>query len=188
MTRRSYLRAPLFIGSWALLVSLADCHHRTDVNGLTVQVPASPPDTVPSWFRDDSSFVSVPRRGRFLRGVVSVLFVESATQVQREKAITLVGGKVIGGEPAVDHDGFYYLRVPDDGTGAQLQQAVDVLNHLSQVEIADLVAPGGTAHGQKRSVAFTAWNFLAGILVLCGSGRSPALWPRLATPSVDLSG
>lgn len=124
-------------------------HLVLSVSQNSVPVPALPPDSVPSWFRDDSSFVSVPGRGRFLRGVVSLLFVEGATQVQRQEAVSLVQGEVIGGEPAVDDDGFYYVRVQDDGTGAQLQQAADALNELPQVEIADLIAPGGTARYQR---------------------------------------
>jgi hypothetical protein len=112
-------------------------------------VPAEPPDSVPAWFHDDSSFVSVTERGRFLRGVIIVFFIEGASQAMRQEAIDRIGGQVIGGTPLSDGDGFYYVRVQDDGTGAQLEEAVATLSHLPQVEMASLIPPGGTPGGTQ---------------------------------------
>lgn len=106
-------------------------------------VASLPPDSIPAWFDHDSSYASSQVEGRFLRGVVRVLFTEGASQAQREAAVNSVEGEVIGGAPGVDHDGDYFLKVMDDGTGAQLHTALTSLRQVPQVEDADLVGPGG---------------------------------------------
>lgn len=61
-------------------------------------VAALPPDTTPAWFDDDTSWV---RDGMlpdgFLRNIVSVLFERGTYLADRQAAVALVGGHVVGG-------------------------------------------------------------------------------------------
>jgi hypothetical protein len=102
-------------------------------------VAALPPDTTPAWFDDDTSWV---RGGMlpdgFLRNIVSVLFERGTYLADRQAAVALVGGHVVGGTRFSGGDGYYYLFIRDDGTGAQLREAARKLAALPQVEVAVL--------------------------------------------------
>lgn len=105
-------------------------------------VGMQPPDSVPHWVYADSNF----RAGRFARGVVVVIFWPTATQAQRQQAIDLVGGVVIGGRRLSSGDGYYYLFIPDDGSGKQLDTAVARLRALPQVQGAATERPSYPAY------------------------------------------
>jgi hypothetical protein len=111
------------------------------ISGETVDmVPAKPPDTVPSWFSDDSSYTNGGRG--FLRGVIGISFKLGTTPAQKLAAVSLVGGTVIGGRAGdPGWDGAYYLRILDDGTGTQLKAAVDTLIARPEILVAALIHP-----------------------------------------------
>jgi hypothetical protein len=77
-------------------------------------VPAEAPDTVPAWVYADSNivsgspYVSAP----FLRDIIVVTFRPSAPQAERQAAIDLVGGVVVGGTRAPGAEGL--LRQSSD--------------------------------------------------------------------------
>ena len=121
-------------------------------------VPALPPDGIPSWFDHDSSYASSAVQGRFLRRVVVVLFVEGASQAQRQAAIDAVGGRVIGGAPAVDVDGDYFVEIPNAQTEAQLDSVLAALRELPQVEETDLVPPGATPQYLRPNDDAIGWR------------------------------
>lgn len=105
------------------------------------QVPELPPDSVPSGALADSIFapenrISDPRLGsRVPRDIVFLSFVPDATQEQRQEAIDLVGGRVVGGVPV--HPGAWYIvRIPSDGTAEPLVQAIRALEGLPTVRAA----------------------------------------------------
>lgn len=99
-------------------------------------VPMAPPDSTPNWFRDDSSYAN--HSGGFLRGVVVLRFQPSASQAQRQAAVDAVAGVIVGGTPVYGGEGFYYVRIADDGSGAQLNQAIQALRGLPQTNSASL--------------------------------------------------
>jgi hypothetical protein len=114
-----------------------------------LNVTALPPDTTPAWFDDDTSWV---RGGTlpdgFLKSIVSVLFEPGTTLASKQVAVALVGARPVGGLRLSAGDGYYYLLIKDDGTGAQLRAAASVLATLSHVEVAALqlrAIPAGRA-------------------------------------------
>ena len=101
-------------------------------------VAATPPDSVPSWFSSDTGMVG-PTDSigfRFTKNVVRVIFTDSSTIADRQLAVALVNGNVIGGEPVERGSGVYYLWVADDGTGSQLWTITRRLSALPQVRLA----------------------------------------------------
>lgn len=89
--------------SWSLLAGCllavsVGCARRVS-NGprQQIQVPMTPPDSIPAWITADSS---LDRSGGFTKGVVVVLFQKGATQRQRQAAVDLIGGRVVGGQYA----------------------------------------------------------------------------------------
>ncbi len=92
-------------------------------------VPMQAPDTVPAWFRHDSSHV-----GGMLKRIVVVRFRTGASQSERQAAVNLVGGTVVGGwRPASGGEGYYNILVADDGSGSELSQAILVLEQVPAV-------------------------------------------------------
>ncbi|HEX6516115.1 MAG TPA: S8 family serine peptidase [Nocardioidaceae bacterium] len=110
-------------------------------------VTPSAPATKPAWFADDSSWVNdgAPPDG-FLKGIVTVLFKDGTSLADRQLAVAAVGGTVIGGTPMPDGEGYYYVLVPDDGSGTQLRQAVQKLQSLPQTRVAALQLRTQPAH------------------------------------------
>ena len=101
-------------------------------------VSSIPPDSVPSWFSSDSGMAG-PTDSigfRFTKNVARVIFTDSSTIADRQLAVALVNGKVIGGEPVEQGSGAYYLWVADDGTGSQLWTVTRRLSALPQVRLA----------------------------------------------------
>ena len=107
------------------------------------RVPAQTPDTVPAWVYDhahweeDSPLMS----GTFLRNVVLVVFQKGATEPERQAAIDLIDGEVIGGRGAPPNvaEGTYYVRIAGDSTGRAAVEAADQLQALPQVSDASFV-------------------------------------------------
>ena len=108
---------------------------------------SSPPTTVESWVEADTN-VSGPTDSvhvSFVKRVLALRFHFGTLLVDRQLAIALVDGHVVGGRRdgpygpegiAAVSDGLYYLQVPDDGSGAQLVRASIRLSKLPQVQMA----------------------------------------------------
>lgn len=101
-------------------------------------VPPQAPDTLPVWVYSDTNVVSnataIP--APFLRDIVIVEFFPSATQADRDAAVALVGGTVVGGYRPSQGEGDYYIQINDNAAGQGLIDAVDQLQLLPQVLLA----------------------------------------------------
>lgn len=107
-----------------------------------LSVTATPPDSQPQWFRDDSSWAGSTHKGA-LKGVVSLCFKDSATAQERQLAVAFAGGIIVGGEPVDGGDGCYYMKAPNNGADP-LDTAINRLESLPQVDLAaptDQVTP-----------------------------------------------
>jgi len=108
--------------------------------------PATAPDSVPNWLRASSLWVTNTARvtPSFVRDLVLVRFTEGATLAERQAAIDLVGGTVVGGVPFYGMEGVYYVQLPTDSTNERVFTAIATLQGLGQVEDAlpDLVSSG----------------------------------------------
>jgi len=116
-------------------------------------VPAVAPETIPAWAGADSNRLVDPAgvRSAVARNVVQVMFVPGAPQADRQAAVDLVGGAVIGGRRYLDEGGGLYLvQVPGDSTGERVLRAIRLLATLPQVTDAGVYVTGGRAHGVKR--------------------------------------
>jgi len=101
-------------------------------------VAAMPPDSVPDWLSADSSAIG-PTDSigfSFTKNAAIVVFEEGATLAERQLAVALVGGRVVGGRPSLHGAGDYLVWLPDDGSGSQLVTATRRLRALPQVRIA----------------------------------------------------
>lgn len=109
-------------------------------------VPDSPPDSIPlsAW-----EAMNAPRNMEppgeewprpFPRNIVVVLFREETSRIDKQRVIDTIQGVVVGGEP-IGRGGFYYVRIPDDGTSRPLFRAIETLKSLPQVETASPVLP-----------------------------------------------
>lgn len=96
-------------------------------------VTLAPPDTIPAWVRSDTNISS----DRFAKRIVLVEFRPTATLADRQLAIALVNGVVVGGRRWSDGvRGTYYVKVADDGTGDAILTAAKALTALPQVQFA----------------------------------------------------
>jgi hypothetical protein len=109
-------------------------------------VPAVAPDSEPAWLADDST---VSQSGYWKR-VILVLFRAGASQAQRQAAIDLSGGYVIGGMRGVGPDGFYIVYIPRAETSAALGAAIARLKNLTQVELVALAWTGDVSRTPSR--------------------------------------
>lgn len=105
-------------------------------------VPATAPDTIPDdlygnpdRILENSPYFSLSNK--VLRDVVSVQFTAVTPQTERQDAVDAVGGEVIGGQPLRGMEGYYLVQVADDGTGKQMSEAIDRLNAMPGVGIAE---------------------------------------------------
>jgi len=98
----------------------------------TPTVPPTPPSGIPLDLYHESNVIAGSRlaTGPYPRNVVLVRFHRSATQAERQAAIDLVGGEVVGGSPIA---GIYIVKAPEDGTDAPLVSAIERLSTLPQV-------------------------------------------------------
>lgn len=98
-------------------------------------VALQPPPVLPAWYYNDSSWTNNGVGARaFLKRTMSVLFRVGTSLADRQLAVAFVGGSLVGGAPLPGGDGFYVITVPDDGTGTQLNAAVERIKTLPQVE------------------------------------------------------
>lgn len=98
-----------------------------------VQVPVTAPSTTPAWFYDPAYSINCGTllTGTCLRNVLMIDFRPSATQEERQAALDVVGGRVVGGQ-----HGAYYATIPTPDTNylLHLSNAVQALAKLPQVE------------------------------------------------------
>jgi hypothetical protein len=101
-------------------------------------VPALPPDSVPAGYLDSTQWVSGGSHiaGMILRDIIVVSFRRNTSLADRQSAIDLVHGVVVGGLRSQDGDGLYLVRVPIDGTIEPLFRAIGTLRTLPQVSTA----------------------------------------------------
>ena len=122
-----------------------------------LNVTATPPDSQPEWFSDDSSW-SGPTHQGVLKGVVSLCFQDSATVQDRQLAVAFAGGTIIGGEPVDGGDGCYYMKVPSGGLDP-VDTAVNRLMSLPQVDVAAPTAQASPAYLRPHDGnGWTAWG------------------------------
>jgi len=77
-----------------------------------------------------------------LRSVITVTFAEGATQQQRQAAVDLVNGCVVGGYGySRRFEGDYYVRIPN-ATPSTLAEAIMRLDSLPQVDDAKYTLAG----------------------------------------------
>jgi hypothetical protein len=105
------------------------------------RVPAQAPDTVPIGLYDNPAnmLANSPHfalSDKVLRDIVSLRFHPGATREERQAAVDVVHGAVVGGQPMPGDESYYLVRVDADGTGSLLAQAIDTLNTLPQVAVA----------------------------------------------------
>ena len=166
-------------------------------------VPASPPDSITQAMWDEitqPSNLIARGPGRTIRDVISIQFFPSATLADRQYAIGLVNGVVIGGSGVGYPEHAYFVRIPyvlraGDGLLDPLLRAIAVLEVLPTIEFAttrtlNLVAPyylkprdgpGFTRWPLSRDSATSAnWGQLAlnapfawGCATGTASGRTP---------------
>lgn len=99
-------------------------------------VPEQSPDTIPADFYAAARIAEdlAGLRGRYLRDVLSVVFVPGTPLEERQAALDLVRGRVMGGQRGSLPDvGEYFVSLPADTTANTLVAAMDRLNLLPGV-------------------------------------------------------
>jgi fervidolysin-like protein len=110
------------------------------------QVPDWPPDSIPvaTWntiHSPENMVDSAPEwSAPFPKNIVIVMFQERASRDEKQHAIDAVQGVVVGGVP-LRKGGYYYIRIPDDGTSRPLFRAIKKLKSFPQVELASPELP-----------------------------------------------
>jgi hypothetical protein len=156
-----------------------------EVTGPVI-VPATPPDSLPAGFYADSNIApkSAVWSTRFVKQALFVNFKLSSTVDARTAAVSLVNGTVVGGKHlATPGDGYYFLRVADDGTGAGIKAAVDALNALPAVifaspEFYDVARPLYRLPNAGPGHRGAANQFIEGALFDAASQRRPVVRSR----------
>jgi hypothetical protein len=99
-------------------------------------VPPEPPDTVPAWFQDDSSF-SDSGPGT-LKHIIVLRFQPGTPLADRQAAIHRACGEVVGGWTSeFPERRAYAVRVPDGGDENRLLEFAEDLRNLPQVRSAE---------------------------------------------------
>lgn len=100
-----------------------------------VNVPSEPPDTVPAWFQDDSSYSESPPH--YLKHIIVVKFQPGTQAADRQSAINRVCGRVVGGWRSRSPDrGAYAVQVPDGGEEKRFDEFIEELRKLPHVRSA----------------------------------------------------
>lgn len=102
-------------------------------------VALEPPDTLAAWVHADTNIATGTDStgGGFFKSIVKLRFRSTATLADRQLAVALVNGVVVGGWHTIDGSrGFYYVKVADDGSGNGIAAATQALSALPQVESA----------------------------------------------------
>ncbi len=105
---------------------------RFGISKRRYQVPPVPPDTVPASFDEDAAFVSDGNMSQISTTILAVHFAYGATLAEKQEAVDLIAGRVIGGV-AVGEGGIYYIQVEGDGTIATIDSIAAVLRALPTV-------------------------------------------------------
>lgn len=99
-----------------------------------VPVPASAPDTVPAWIHSPANLATDAEASfSYYADVLTIRFVERATQAQRQAAVDVVRGTVVGGERRPAPEGIYFVRIEAKRRIAPLVAAMRVLIPMPQV-------------------------------------------------------
>lgn len=94
-----------------------------------------PLDTIPAWVHSDTNVTA--DSPRFSKHIVLVAFRPTATLADRQLAVALVNGVVVGGRHSRDgSNGVYYVKVADNGSGSGILAAAKTLTALPQVQFA----------------------------------------------------
>ena len=136
---------------------------KSAVDTLAPRVPAHPPDSLPQWIHADTNVIDGGKviAGPIAKRIVIIAFDSSASPSQRVTAVASIGGTVVGGIRMYDLEGFYYIRVPDAVTPAQVIAAVEKANAMPGVTFAapemlgeavlDSSAPGGRRRHRRSA-------------------------------------
>jgi hypothetical protein len=108
-------------------------------------VPETPPNFRPPTL--DNDLVPDANGDRASTTVLSVVFAVGATQGERQAAIDLVDGTVIGGVNR-GGDGWYYVRVEGDGTIETIFEIAHTVDALPQVYLASPYIVWGSEYGR----------------------------------------
>jgi hypothetical protein len=108
-------------------------------------VPETPPNFRPPTLDDD--LVPDANGDLVSTTVLSVTFAVGATQTERQAAIDLVHGTVIGGLNS-GGDGWYYVRVEGDGTIETIFEIAHTVDALPQVYLAAPYTVWGSESGR----------------------------------------
>ena len=98
-------------------------------------VPATPPDSTPREYETFADTVNGGNHfgGPVLRDIIVLQFKRGTAQSEKESAICLVEGVVVGGRPLTKNEGIYLVRIPGDRTAGTLFKAIGRLRPLPQV-------------------------------------------------------
>jgi hypothetical protein len=105
----------------------------SEPDGIVFDVTNPAPEFIPEWhFRGKYRTCNSPAvTGCFSNNVLMVRFRPGATEAQREYALSLVRGEVVGGLP-----GMYLIRVPISDPRHDVFRAADLLRALDYVAYA----------------------------------------------------
>ena len=103
------------------------------IERVVARVPETAPHFQPPTIEDE--LVLNAHGDRVSTAVLSVFFEFGAMQSERQAAVDLVGGTVIGGVNA-GSNGWYYVRVEGDGTIERIFEIAHTLDALPQVTLA----------------------------------------------------
>ena len=139
----------------------------------TNPVPPQAPDSVPAaiWaalhdptnLTTDSLLGSAP----FPRNMIMLRFVPGATLQQRQAAIDLIQGTVVGGARVFGNVEYYFVQIQHDGTTGPLRAAIAALSTLpavatAMVEVAEITPNWLAPHDGSGWNAWATTKSLAG--------------------------
>ena len=131
----------------ALSIGIAGITTTFDFETL-IPVPATAPDSIGTALWDSltqpSNLILNGPGGKFIRNLLSVKFNPTATLADRQYAIALVNGTVVGGFRLGNPEHFYYVRIPYNAAGDSVDgpvlRATHALEALTSIESATIVA------------------------------------------------
>lgn len=101
------------------------------------RVPAVAPDHIPDGFYGSTNIMLhspyFPISDMVVKNVVAVRFEPWASRDERQAAVDVIRGRVVGGHRLSGVEGSYFIEIVDDGTGAMMSAAVDTLATLPTV-------------------------------------------------------
>jgi hypothetical protein len=117
------------------------------------QVPSRAPDSLPisTWTEISAPANLIPFGGGnavIIRDVVAIQFYPSATASERQRAVALVNGTVIGGSGVGYPEHAYLVRIPyvqlkGDSAAGPVLRAISTLRALTTIEFATIRSIGG---------------------------------------------